>query len=188
MREDRSVVFANSDKNFGPVAVKLEKYIRDGLDHLNDRSTYELISEREAVKRDKQLRKEIFAWTVKWRSQIGDEVVKFLRKSLKDTEEDPFGYFYLLYKLHKNPIKTRPVCSDCASTNHGLGQWVNEMLQPVALAQKAYFKDSFSLKDRLDSVSLKPEKRYSIFSFDAVSMYTNIDTNDCITRLSEFLL
>ena len=80
------------------------------------------------------------------------------------------------------------MCSDYASTTHGLSQWVNEMLQPVALAQKAYFKDSFSLKDRLDSVVLKLEKRYSIFSFDAVSMHANIDTNDCIARLLEFLL
>ena len=62
------------------------------------------------------------------------------------------------------------------------------MLQPVALAQKAYFEDSFSLKDRWHSVVLNSDKRYSIFSFDAVSMYTNIDTNDCIEHLSKFLL
>ena len=112
----------------------------------------------------------------------------YLRKTLKSTREDPYGYFYLLYKLHKNPIKTRPVCSDCASTTHGLGQWVNEILQPVALAQRAYSKDSFALKNRLNKVELDPELWYSIFSLDAVSMYTNIDTEGCIKRLSDFLL
>ena len=115
-------------------------------------------------------------------------MVELLRKTLKATKDDPFGYFYLLYKLHKTPVKTRSVCSDCANTTHGLGQWVNEILQPVALAQQAYFKDSFALKDKLDQVDLGPDKRYSIFSFDAVSMYTNIDAKDCIRRLSDFLL
>ena len=56
----------------------------------------------------------------------------------------------------------------------------------MALAQQAYFKGSFALKDRMDQVELEPDKRYSIFSFDAVSMYTNIDTEDCIKRLSDF--
>ena len=104
------------------------------------------------------------------------------------TKEDPFGYFYLLYKLHKKTIKIRPVCSYCASTTHGLGQWVDAILQPVVLAQQAYFKDSFVLKVRLDQVELDSEKRYSIFSFDAVSMYNNIDTEDCIKHLSDCLL
>ena len=112
--------------------------------------------------------------------------MEFLRKTLDTTREDPFDYFYLLCKLHNTPIKTRSVCSACASTTHGLGQWVNEILQPVALAQQAYFKDSFALKDKLDQIELDPDKRHSICSFDAISMYTNIDTEDCIKRLSDF--
>ena len=180
------MVLQTLTENLCPVAVTLDRYIKDALKHLLDSSTYELLSEDEAFERDAALRKDIFKWTVKWRPQIGDDVVEFLRRTLNTTREDPFGYFYLLYKLHKTPIKTRPVCSDCASTTHGLGQWVNEILQPVALAQQAYFKDSFALKDRLDQVELEPDKRYSIFSFDTVSMYTNIDTEDCIKRLSDF--
>lgn len=68
---------------------------------------------------------------------------------------------------------------------HGLGQWVNEILQPVTLVQQAYFKHSFAFKDRLDLIDLDPEKcMYTIFSFDAVSMQvlilTHIDTEGCI--------
>ena len=50
----------------------------------------------------------------------------------------------------------------------------------------AYFKDSFELTKILKN--LKVEKGWSIFSFDAISMYTKINTKDCITRLSKFLL
>ena len=98
----------------------------------------------------------------------------------------PFGYFYLLYKLHKTPIKTRPVSSDCASLPHALGEWVDEMLQPLVKAQATYFKDSFCLKQWLNSLTLPPNS--SLFTYDAISMYTNIDTEDCIASLSTFLL
>ena len=41
------------------------------------------------------------------------------------------------------------MCSDCAATPHALGQWVDEMLQPIVKAQPAYFKDTFYLKKEL---------------------------------------
>jgi len=44
---------------------------------------------------------------------------------------DPFGYFYLTIEIHKTPVSTRPVCSDCASLVHPLGKWLNYALQPI---------------------------------------------------------
>ena len=74
-------------------------------------------------------------------------------KSLKDciwyhtqkNHSDPFGYFYLLIEIHKTPISTQPVCSNCASIVHPLGKWLDQTLQSVVTKQHAYFKDSFSL-------------------------------------------
>ena len=53
-------------------------------------------------------------------------------------------------------------------------------------AQHTYFRDSFALKRELDELELPANA--SIFSFDAVSMYTKIDIDDCISHLSSFLL
>ena len=57
LQETLSVIFANSDKNLGPVALTLDIYIKDALMHLLDSSTYELLSEDEAFERDAVLRK-----------------------------------------------------------------------------------------------------------------------------------
>jgi hypothetical protein len=35
--------------------------------------------------------------------------------------EEPFGYFYVMFKIHKPGLTIRPVCSDCASQINALG-------------------------------------------------------------------
>ena len=79
-------------------------------------------------------------------TELSDDAQKFIHRKLSETINDPFGYFYLSIKLHKTPISTRPVCSDCASLPHALGQWVDEQLQPIVKGQSTYFKNSFDLK------------------------------------------
>ena len=105
---------------------------------------------------------------------------------MEEAKDDPFGYFYLLYKLHKTPMSSRPVCSDCASLPYSLGEWVDLMLQPIVKAQPTYFKNSFELKQELNKLELPPNA--SLFTYDAVSMYTNINSEKCISRLSTYLL
>ena len=113
------------------------------------------------------------------------QVVDYIGKKLDLPIEDPFGYFYLLYKLYKEPVSTRPVCSDCGSLPHALGQWVDEQLQPIMQAQETYIKDSFSFKSEISK--LKLPSNASIFTYDAISMYANIDTEDCVAQISQYL-
>jgi len=156
------------------------------MQHLSDTSTYTIISEENALTKVSHLRREKFNWTRKFRDSITERVVHYIRYHLDKSNEDPFGYFYLLVKLHKTPISTRPVCSDCASLPHALGKWVDLQLQPIVQNQATYFKNSLALKTELDTLTLPPNAR--IFTYDAISMYTNINTEDCISRLSSFLL
>ena len=60
------------------------------------------------------------------------------------------------------------------------------MLQPIVKVQHAYFKDSFALKRELGALTLPANA--SLLTFDAISMYTKIDIDDCIECLSTFLL
>jgi hypothetical protein len=114
-----------------------------------------------------------------------DDARKFIHRKLSETINDPFSYFYLTIKLHKTPISTRPICSDCASLPHALGQWVDEQLQPIVKGQSTYFKNSFDLKKDLGGITLPANAL--IFTYDALSMYTNIDTEECIARIEQYL-
>ena len=161
------------------------KYIKDALTHLSDSNTYKMLSSAEAEARDRDMRTAISNWISKYAVDLDIDTRHYPRKKLKATRDDPFGYFYFLYKIHKTSLKTRPVCSECASTPHDLGIWVDHMLQSIVKAMPSYFKDSFDLAKLLKN--LKVSKKYSIFSFDAISMYTNINTDECLARLTDFL-
>ena len=85
------------------------------------------------------MRVAISDWLSKYAIDLDIDTRRYLRKKLKTTKGDPLGYFYLLYKIHKTPLKTRPVCPDCASTLHVLGIWVDHMLQPIVKTMPSYF-------------------------------------------------
>ena len=183
---NQNIIIAHADKNLGPVGVNTEQYIRWALDeHLSDATTYVKISEADAIKASNDLFTEIYQWTRTAGMSLSQDARTYIRYWIQKNRFDPFGYFYLTIKIHKNPVSTRPVCSDCASLVHPLGKWLDYALQPVVADQPFYFKDSFSLKQELDKIVLPPNA--SIITFDAVSMYTNIDINDSIERISTFL-
>ncbi|KAL7524350.1 hypothetical protein ACHAWF_000911, partial [Thalassiosira exigua] len=61
----------------------------------------------------------------------------------------------------------------------------SQKLQPTVQRQHTYFRDSFVLKRNLKDIAVPPNE--SLFTYDAVSMYTNVDTDDCLERLSTYL-
>ena len=131
------------------MGIDVEHYIKLGLDHLLDPSTYELLTESQADQDITTLWKDIHAWTIRHRSLLPDDAVTFIRDHMNKALKDPLGYFYLLIKLHKLPIAGRPVCLDCRSLPHALGCFVDATLQPIVQDQALYFKNSAKLKTDL---------------------------------------
>lgn len=200
LKADDLIVIALADKNLGPCAVTLRQYILDGLKHLCDESTYEILSETEAKARLREISDAIDKWIEKFEPRrpkeeepiregagaINENDVIYIRhKKTEAWANDPFSYFYLTYKIHKTPLKTRPVVSTCGCVSFGIAQWVDVMLQPMAKAQQSYFKDSRALKKLLDNLYIPSNA--SVFSFDAVAMYSNIDSKACLEVMTAYL-
>lgn len=124
------------------------------------------------------------AFITKYKSHLQKSDVTYLERTFQ--VKDPFPKFYITAKVHKTPWKTRPIVSISGSQLHGLGCWVDTILQPFAKATTAYIKSSRSLKDLLINLPpLPPNAR--LFTADAVSMYTNISTNDALPRIRRYI-
>ena len=63
IQSNTNIVIAQADKNLGPVGVDLHRYIQDGLKHIQDKHSYEIISQ--LSKAEKTL------MSCVWRSSIG---------------------------------------------------------------------------------------------------------------------
>lgn len=70
---------------------------------------------------------------------------------------------------------------------HSLGKLIDILLQPVAKGQASYFKNSAELKKLLTSFQIPSNARVSLFTCDAVSMYTNIPTDIALTKIKAYL-
>jgi hypothetical protein len=70
IQENQSVIIAQADKNLGPVGIDIEDYIKLGLEHLLDTSTYEMLTEAQEVRDIQELPEEIYSWTIHHRRSL----------------------------------------------------------------------------------------------------------------------
>jgi hypothetical protein len=183
---DDFIVFP-SDKNLGPVILERTEYIRRAhTDHLCNSTTYKQLTKTEAAARISTIEGLLSKFLDDFGSSLDYHDRVYLERSTQ--VDDPYAYFYLTAKVHKTPWSTRPIVSVCGSLLHSLGRWVDQQLQPICRQLPSYVKSSFEFRQELltlpDSLDLS---RIRIFTCDATSMYTNIDTDHALSTIASFL-
>jgi hypothetical protein len=185
LRVSDDFIVIPTDKNLGPAIIERSVYTKRAFDdHLNDETTYRRLSASAANERIALVETKIreFIDNADFRLPLDERT--YLKRSLDVT--DKFAYFYLTAKVHKNPWKTRPIVSISGSITHGLGRWLDKELQPICRKLQPFISSSFDLKTDLASLTIDVS-RARFFTADAVSMYTNIDTNHALEVISQYL-
>ena len=185
LRQKKDFVVFPADKNLGPCILERETYIHRALhDHLLDTTTYQQLNKNEAEDKVHYLKNMVALFLERYNKKLPKSDIKYLKRSL--VVLDPFAKFYITAKIHKKPWKTRPIVSISGSLLHGLGCWVDKVLQPFAKQIPSYLKSSVDLKDLLLQLPALPASA-RLFTCDAVSMYTNIDTSHAIAQIRQYL-
>jgi hypothetical protein len=86
-----------------------------------------------------------------------------------------------VHKVPMLPMSTRSSMSAIGTLLFALGVLTDIKLQPFAIRQIAYFKSSQVLKTQLNDFIVPPNS--FLFTADAVSMYTNIPTDQALTLI-----
>lgn len=180
------------DKNLGPAIIEVPTYVRMAFrDHLNDTSTYQRLTVDEAASHQARITREIRSWIDEHKEHLTKMEGRFLRHELNHNK-NPFARFYLTLKAHKlkpgqgvRDLKSRPIVSCPGSLLAPLGTWIDKKLQEVAVKQPSYFRNSFDLLQELKDLDLPPNA--VLFTADAVSMYTNIPTNQALNYIGQNL-
>ena len=83
--------------------------------------------------------------------------------------------FYSMPKLHKTPFSTRPIISCINSFGAIFSTWLDYQMKQIVPFIPAYLPDLNTLLTDLKNIADLPHNA-KIFTADAVSMYTIIDT------------
>ena len=113
-----------TDKGLGMGGKELREYVRYATrDRLGDTRSYQRLTPAAAAYGASSVRKLLEKWIRTYLDVISKEERKFLRMHLRLNEE-PWVFLYLLFKVHKIPLKTRPVVSYYGKLLHPLGQLI----------------------------------------------------------------
>jgi hypothetical protein len=174
-----------TDKNLGPAILERSTYKRRCLqDHLLDTTSYRQLTQAEADVKVQTARTIMSSIIHSYGHHLTAKEKTYFRRALQLNCRLP--QFYAAPKVHKTPWKTRPIVSCVHSTLGYLSKWIDRQLQKVVHLCPGYLKDSASLLRDLRQMDPLPPSTVIIIA-DAVSMYTNIDTQHGISTLKAWL-
>jgi hypothetical protein len=190
LKKDLVYCVTATDKNLGVAILEMSLMIERALsDHLLDTSSYIELTSEAAQQINEASFRLILRSMVDDRRHLDPSTIQYFTRILC-TRRDETGkviqpehlhlpYFYILPKVHKNPWKTRPVVSAVASVPESLSKWIDLHLQQVIHLCPAYLRDTWQLLRDLRSLGRLPADTV-VFTADAVSMYTNINTDHAL--------
>lgn len=166
------------DKNIGAGIISNELYKKLALDLLNDKKVY--------LKIDIDPLSEII-------NRIENTLIELLNDKHLDSKlyfkllprNSKLGSFRILPKLHKNKFSCRPIINYKNHPVTFLCILVDLVLRPFVRNSESFIQDSQNLIQKTEN--MKFPKNSIICSGDFDSLYTNINHEDCINLIGDFL-
>jgi len=184
LRKNKNIVIKPTDKNLGPVVIDTEKYVHQVLkEHLLTKD-YKQLTSMEATNKIADLTELLKNLIKTHHQQLNKDELMYFQRSFQQRFRLPI--FYGLPKVHKNPVTLRPVVSTTNSLLAIFSVWLDYKMKDLLPLIQSYIKNSTTIIKELEQLNI-PENAL-LFTADATSMYTNIDTETGITAIREFLL
>ena len=187
LKADHNFIVVQTDKNCGPAIIERRKYTSDVyVHHLSDTATYQRLTPTEAREIQANTKQDIkHLVECEHYSNLTTAERTFFDRSFKNSHRMP--QLYLLYKIHKTPIATRPVVSCVGSFPEIASRWLDVKMGELLPMSRTYLRDSNHLQEELAALGVLPPNT-KLFTFDAVSMYTNISISDGLTAFKALLI
>ena len=176
LRNCKDIVVSQADKGDAAVLLNASDYTRMAWQHLADSETYTLLSEDPTT-------------------AIVDKFNAYLRRCRDDRVIDPGLHdrlrlavdtvaqtIYFLPKVHKVPLKLRPIVSCSGGPTAGASSYLNSLLQTHARAVDSYVENSIEVVNRLSD--LRVSRDALLVALDIESLYTNISHRSAIEAFS----
>lgn len=169
------------DKNIGSAIISNDLFFELGMKCLNNSDTYEKIAYNPIGEIKNKIGRELFIiYENKYISK------KLYKKLFDDDFEYKLGKFRYLPKIHKNKFSIRPIINYKDNPTSNLCILMDLLLRPFVYKMESYIKDSQNLIQKCENLKIESSDIF-IYSCDFESLYTNIDQNECLNLISDFI-
>jgi hypothetical protein len=169
------------DKNVGSAILSHELYNKLTYDHLNNPDVYLRLDNDPLMNLKDNLRFELNSL------YYSKDISKKLDNKLFDDNIQPkLGNIRILPKIHKSKFSVRPIINYGNNPVSKLCILVDFVLRPFVVASDSYIKDSQDLMQKALKFEINADKIH-LFSCDFESLYTNINQDDCLFIICDFL-
>jgi hypothetical protein len=184
-REDLIVITA--DKNLGYVIVETNWYRQKCLEHLESKDysdrTMEFLKDDQGIHTTNQIYQELIDMVQPYLHILDDTEYKWI---IRKEEWKPMR-FYLLAKVHKQPVKGRPIVPSMTWITHHLSEWLSNQLNPLLENLDWVLKDSNDLLRKLHNLKMKHPKKLTLMTADVEALYPSMDNTTGLQLINEFL-
>ena len=166
LRDREDLIISTADKGDAVVVMDVDHYTRLAWAHLSDDNTYSLLSEdpTPAI---------VSGFNAYLRRCREDGVIDAgLCDRLRLPDDTSIQNIYFLPKVHKHPLKLRPIVSCSGGPTERASRYLDGLLQPHARRVDSYVANSIDVVRRLRELTLPRDT--TLVSLDVESLYTNI--------------
>lgn len=182
------ILIKPSDKNLGLTIISTSWYITEGENQLKDQKTYKYVNlslqdiTQSTLEKGEDLLRQLNGYRggilQKYFTQLHS---KYISTKINDAK---LPKFHLIPKIHKQPVKGRPIIPSHSWITSPFSKWIDTILQLGLKHCPTVLKDSKELVNLLDQLQITD---HIMATGDVSSMYTNIPTEEGINRVVGFL-
>ena len=168
LKNNPNIIICPVDKSKDLHIMYLEKYKLKLSDFFSDESKFEKLQTNPLDKNLENMRKLI--------STMKPFLNKNTIKKISALEKNKVGYG--LIKRHKQNMPIRPIISSIGSLTSGIEEYLLKVIRPIAEECEFSVESTKAFKNHfLKTNTLFNDQLYEVCSFDAVQLYTSVNTH-----------
>ena len=176
-----NIIVKPADKNLGLTLMAKDWYLAECQRQLGDTSTYRRVHNISVT----GVQKKMLAFIEALRGEIPSHEYKWLKHETSRLDQLP--QFYIMPKLHKNPVKGRPIVASHSWCTWPISKWIANRINSHTARQNTVLSDTNALIQLLEGVEFDEDADVLLSTADVESLYTSIPIKDALTAVGERL-
>jgi hypothetical protein len=177
-------IITGTDKNLGIAVSKRDWVMQKSQDILDDVNNYRLLQHDEAthILNEKCAEMDSLASLARVHvDHLEGTVAEFLRSKITlRGQSHHIPKFYGIPKIHKEPVKMRPIIPCHTAIQNPAAKYVSKKLKPIIQAATTVIHGTKDLAIKLSKLSVNRRRKWYIVTGDVVAFYPNIPLEHCL--------